>query len=118
MSGLYVLAEYLYNGNALGFGRGRAGGALGFFQESNVPVPRSIAPGHADLLGHSRVVSAGEHLTGMQLGYDLLADLWGELRHSPRLGRACVLLSVHGLQPCGLAGSDPWRPGLRGPAAQ
>jgi hypothetical protein len=77
-SGLYVLVEYLYNGNALGFGRGKAGRALGSFQERNVPaVGRVPAQGSSDLLGHSRVVSAGEHLAGVQFGYDLLADLRG-----------------------------------------
>lgn len=76
-SGVYTLLEYLYNGNALGFGRGRAGAALGFFEESDDPLPRSPVPGSADLLGQSRVASAGEHLTGLQLGYDLLSDVRG-----------------------------------------
>jgi hypothetical protein len=75
--GVYALVEHLYNGNALGFGSGRAGPALGFFQESGTPAV--VVPGSPDLLGQSRVVSAAEHLTGFQLGYDLTPELRGNL---------------------------------------
>ena len=75
--GLYTLVEHLYNGNALGFGRGRAGPALGFFQEADMGPFRVPAAGSPDLLGQSRVASAGKHLTGLQFSYDLLADLRG-----------------------------------------
>ncbi|MGH0031314.1 MAG: hypothetical protein ACQGVC_16070 [Myxococcota bacterium] len=82
-SGVYLLLEHLYNGNHLGFGEGEAGGLLGFFQEQGVEAPptgfRTAAPGSSDLLGQSRVVSQAEHLTGGQLGYDLLPDLRGDL---------------------------------------
>jgi hypothetical protein len=81
-SGLYLLVEHLYNGNHLGFGRGAAGGLLGFYQEQGgppAPGPRVVAPGTPDLLGQSRVVSLAEHLTGAQAGYDLTPDLRGEL---------------------------------------
>ena len=82
-SGLYLLAEYLYNGNALGFGRGEANGLLGFFQETDLPGPggqplRVVAEGSADLFGSSRVVTSSEHLTGFQLGYDLTPELRGD----------------------------------------
>lgn len=78
-SGLYLLAEHLYNGNALGFGEGKAAGLLGFFQESGPPALRIVAPGTPDLLGQSRVVSQGEHLTGFQAGYDLTPDVRGDV---------------------------------------
>jgi hypothetical protein len=85
-TGLYVLLEHLYNGNALGFGRGRAGPLLGFFEETRVP-PVSDPPlpgpywkqGNQDLFGGSRVVSFAEQQTGLQLGYDLTGELRGEL---------------------------------------
>lgn len=78
-SGLYLLAEHLYDGNALGFGEGKAAGLLGFFQEADRAGERVAAPGTPDLFGQSRVVSQGEHLTGLQAGYDLTADVRGEL---------------------------------------
>jgi hypothetical protein len=78
-SGLYVLVEHLYNGNALGFGRGEAGGLLGFFQETGKAPARFAAPGTSDLFGQSRVVTLGEHLTGGQLGYELTPEIRGDL---------------------------------------
>jgi hypothetical protein len=80
-SGVYLLAEHLYNGNALGFGSGEAGGLLGFFQEQGGPpdAARVVAPGSPDLFGQSQVISLGRHLTGLEAGYDLLADLRGDL---------------------------------------
>jgi hypothetical protein len=81
-SGLYALVEHLYNGNALGFGRGRADGFQGFFQEADAPVAgrltRVVAPGSPDLFGQSRVVSLSHHLTGGLLGYDLTPELRAE----------------------------------------
>jgi len=80
-SGLYALVEYLYNGNALGFGRGEANGALGLFQERDQAVAtppgsvRVVAEGTPDLFGSSRVVSTSDHLTGFQLSYDLTPEL-------------------------------------------
>jgi hypothetical protein len=86
-SGLYVLVEHLYNGNALGFGRGRAGPLLGLFEATATP-PAELPPGVAPLLsppfvtsastalfGGSRVVSFARHQTGLWLGYDLTPEL-------------------------------------------
>ncbi len=100
-SGLYVLVEYLYNGNALGFGEGRAGVLLPFFETTDetppgfVPPPPPppaplfpggpgvappapppptgafVGPGSAARFGGSAVVTAARHQTGLQLGYDL-----------------------------------------------
>lgn len=78
-SGVYALVEHLYNGNALGFGRGEAAGLLGFFQESGEDPNRIAAPGTTDLFGQSRVVTLGENLTGGQLGYDLTPEVNGSL---------------------------------------
>jgi hypothetical protein len=77
--GIYVLVEYLFNGNDLGFGRGEAAGAVNFFQEQDVLDQRVIAPGTTDLFGQSRVISLAQHLTGVQLGYDLTTDLRGDV---------------------------------------
>jgi hypothetical protein len=80
-TGLYTLVEYLYNGNALGFGRGAADGLLGLFQERDQATPlgpmRVVAPGSADLFGGSQVVTNAPHLTGAQLSYDLTPELRG-----------------------------------------
>lgn len=82
-SGLYGLIEYLYNGNALGFGSGRAGPLLPFFEATDVPppgVPDGV-PGpfvtatSPDAFGGSRVITRSAHLTGLQLGYDLTPEL-------------------------------------------
>jgi hypothetical protein len=73
--GVYLLLEHLYNGNALGFGSGEAGGLLGFFQEAGQGVMRIAAPGTPDLFGQSQVVSLGEHLSGLQLAYDLTPEV-------------------------------------------
>jgi len=69
-SGLYVLFEHLYNGNALGFGRGLAGPFLAFFQEGTPPRPASRA-----IFGTSQVVSFGRFQSGVQLGYDWTPEL-------------------------------------------
>lgn len=94
-SGLYVMAEHLYDGNALGFGAGRAGNLLSFFESSTappawaaLPAPGASAPGAPPLFAApasaarfagSRVVSLSRHATGLQVGYDLAAALRGEL---------------------------------------
>lgn len=90
-SGLYVMAEHLYDGNALGFGVGRAGRLLPFFETSAAPpawaaasspapgAPLFAAPASAARFAGSRVVSLSQHATGLQIGYDLAAALRGEL---------------------------------------
>jgi hypothetical protein len=73
--GLYVLAEHLYDGNALGFGRDLAGPLLPLFGASgdlSNPVP---APHGRERYAGSRVISLAEHTTGVQLGADVTAAL-------------------------------------------
>jgi len=86
-SGIYFLVEHLYNGNALGFGEGRAGPLLPLFEstldapgDAEVPVPGPLVrPASAAVLGGSRVVTSARHNTGFQVGYDLSAALRGAL---------------------------------------
>lgn len=81
--GIYVLAEHLYNGNDLGFGRGRAGNLLPFFEATNTPppgVPPGTSgpfprPGSAALFGSSRVVTSSENQTGLLVGGDITPEL-------------------------------------------
>lgn len=86
-TGLYVLVEYLYNGNALGTGSGRAGPLEPFFEATNTPpdpaigalVPGPYATGaDQDIFGTSRIVTVAEHQVGSQLGYDLTPELRGD----------------------------------------
>ncbi|MBW2230817.1 MAG: hypothetical protein JRH17_10535 [Deltaproteobacteria bacterium] len=71
--GLYALLEYLYNGNAQGFGYGKAGNWLTFFEE---PVNQPLLPFTSpNRFGGSRVISGSHHLTALQLGYDLTPEL-------------------------------------------
>jgi hypothetical protein len=86
-SGLYVLAEYFYNGNAFGFGSGLAGPLLPFFEATDRSPP-SAPPGttppfvttmSADRLGGSQVVTLGYHQSGIELGYDIFPALRSEL---------------------------------------
>jgi hypothetical protein len=86
-NGLYVLAEYLYNGNALGFGSGVAGPLLPFFEATNQP-PANVPPDvvgpfvtttSPDRLGGSQVVSLGRHESGIEFGYDIFPALRCEL---------------------------------------
>jgi hypothetical protein len=65
--GLYVLVEHLYNGNALGFGRGAPGTLRPFF-EARGPF---VTPASPAVFGGSRVLTLAENQTGLQLGYDL-----------------------------------------------
>ena len=57
-TGVYFLAEYLYNGNALGFDPGQ-----------------NLTLNDQDRFGSSRVITLAEHQFGMQLGYDLTPEL-------------------------------------------
>ena len=84
-AGVYVLAEYLYNGNALGFGRSRAGALLPLFESTNVlpdPVLAPFAPiavvASSDIFGSSRIVTNSEHQLGIQVGYDLTPEMRGD----------------------------------------
>ena len=80
--GLYVLLEHFYNGNALGFGEGKAGTFLPLFESEDVPgLPgvSQIVPGTTELFGGSRVVTFAENQTGGQLGYDVTPELRAEL---------------------------------------
>jgi hypothetical protein len=78
-AGLYLLVEHLYNGNALGFGRGQAGRALAFFESTGNPANPIVTPASSDVLGSSLVVSAAIHLTGFQAVYELTPALQGSL---------------------------------------
>jgi hypothetical protein len=76
--GIYALAEYLYNGNALGFGYGKAGPLLPLFEQTGEPIP-PVWLISADRFGGSRVVTRSRHLTGFELGYELTPELRGDL---------------------------------------
>jgi hypothetical protein len=89
-NGIYALVEHLYNGNALGFGRGRPGPLLPFFESTRQPpsgLPAAfLAPDAVfvkatseDRFGGSRVITRSKHLTGVQLGYDLTPEVRVEL---------------------------------------
>ncbi|MCP4037152.1 MAG: hypothetical protein GY733_09470 [bacterium] len=86
-TGIYFLAEYLYNQNALGFGEGEAGALLEYFEATDVsPSPgldADLGPfvkeGTADLFAASRVVTLATHQLGLQAGYDLTPELRGDL---------------------------------------
>jgi hypothetical protein len=89
--GIYALVEYLYNGNALGLGSGRAGSLLSFYESTMTPPAElppalgAIFPGpyvqpiSSDRFGGSRVVTSARHQTGVMLGYDLTPTLRGDL---------------------------------------
>ncbi len=81
-SGVYVLVEHLWDQNALGFGDGRAGGLLPFFQTAAFPISATEAaalPISADRFGGSGVVSLVSHQTGVLVGYDLTSAVRGDL---------------------------------------
>jgi hypothetical protein len=105
-SGLTLLVEHLYNGNALGFGEGKAGRMLAFFEatdelppelaavlskfdpddfpfpiapEDLIPPPPYVSAGSTAIFGSSRVASGARHQTGVSLGYDLTPELRGDL---------------------------------------
>jgi hypothetical protein len=83
-TGLYLLTEYLYNGNALGFGRGRAGSLLPFFESTACPpttpplAEPCATPATADSFGSSRIITNAEHQLGIQFGYDLTPEIRGD----------------------------------------
>jgi len=81
-AGLYVLIEHLYNGNALGFGQGRAGPIVEFFDflpPPRVPPQAVFVAQSPALFGTSQVISFASQLTGMELGYDLTPEVRGSL---------------------------------------
>lgn len=87
-TGVYVLAEYLYNGNSLGFGEGKAGPLLPLFEATDVapglPFGGTLPDGPywtgatLDIFGSSRVITNAAHLLGLQAGYDLTPELRGD----------------------------------------
>jgi hypothetical protein len=86
--GIYLLVEYLYNGNGLGSGQGRAGPIEPLFEATNTPpnpvigglIPGPYATaGSSDIFGSSRVITNAEHQIGTQLGYDLTPELRSNL---------------------------------------
>ncbi len=80
--GLYVLVEHLYDENALGFGRGRAGTLLPLFgaRFGGPGEPPTLPALHGrERAAGSRVVSLAKHTTGVQLGVDLSAALRADL---------------------------------------
>lgn len=86
-TGVYVLAEYLFNGNDLGFGSGRAGRLLPLFEATTdgpAGVPAEVEGPFVgvtsdDRFGASRVITGSRHLTGLQLGYDLTPEVRTDL---------------------------------------
>jgi len=83
--GIYAVIEHLYNGNALGRGRGRAGSLLPLFESTMTPPAEPepplvyVQPISSDRFGGSRVVTLALHQTGAMLGYDLTEALRGDL---------------------------------------
>lgn len=75
-TGLYVLLEHLYNGNALGFGKGKAGTYLNFFEENASGLAERAS---SAISGSSGVVTFSKNQTGFQTGYDLTPELRGDL---------------------------------------
>jgi hypothetical protein len=86
-TGVYVLVEYLFNENDLGFGHGRAGPLLPLFEASMDPPPGLPADLEGtfanvtsdDRFGGSRVITRARHLTGVQLGYDVTPEVRADL---------------------------------------
>lgn len=90
-AGLYVLVEHLYNGNGLGFGHGRAGPLLAFFEATADPPPEFppalaaavrgpfVRAASASQFGGSRVVTLSDQLTGLFFRYEPLIALDTEL---------------------------------------
>jgi hypothetical protein len=77
--GLYVLAEHLFDGNALGFGHGRAGPLLPLFGASGPLASPLPAPHGRERFAGSRVISLAKHTTGLQLGVDATSALRADL---------------------------------------
>jgi hypothetical protein len=80
-SGLTVLLEHLYNGNALGFGKGEAGTLLPFFESAQTPpLPApTVRPASPDIFGGSRLVTLAPHNTGVAAGYEFAPLVRGDL---------------------------------------
>ena len=76
--GIYLLAEHLYDGNALGFGRGRAGIWLPLFGATGDPLA-PVAPHGPERHAGSRVISLAKHTSGLQIGADVTAALRADL---------------------------------------
>jgi hypothetical protein len=87
-SGVYFLTEYLYNGNALGFGSGRAGTTLPFFGSTDVLPDPALAPlnipapyatgASTNVFGSSRIITHSEHQLGVEVGYDVTPEIRGD----------------------------------------
>ena len=69
--GIYALVEHLYNGNALGFGKGKPGTLLPLFEQDG----GLVIPGSPALFGTSRVVTAADHQTAVSLAGDITPEL-------------------------------------------
>lgn len=72
VDGVYWLVEHLYNGGALGFGEGKAGPLLNFFEETSQGVP---GPADSAVFAGSTVVTGARHQTGLQLSTDVTPEL-------------------------------------------
>jgi hypothetical protein len=80
--GVYVLAEHLYDENALGFGHGRAGALLPFFgaRTGGPGEPPTLPALHGrERYAGSRVISLARHTTGVQVGADVTTALRADL---------------------------------------
>jgi hypothetical protein len=102
-NGIYLVLEHFYNGNALGFGRGRAGVLLPFFEQTSAPPFLTAAS--RDVLGASPLLSFSEQQTGLQASSELTPGIDGSL------------LPQRQVLPHRLARAHPGPPGGRGPAA-
>ncbi len=86
--GIYLLLEHLYNENDLGFGEGKAGSLLPFFESTFVPLVGSglrpeqgpfATAGSVNRFGGSRVITSARNQTGFQAGYELTPSLRADL---------------------------------------
>ena len=77
--GVYVLLEHLYNGNALGFGRGKAGPFLNAFEETDSPIGPVPVPGDVSRFAGSGVVSGARHQTGLDIATDITPEIRADL---------------------------------------
>jgi len=75
-TGIYVLLEHLYNGNALGFGSGVPGPLLPLF----ATTPAGGVQGASNaIFGGSQVVTRSHSITGLSFAYDITPEVRGEL---------------------------------------
>ena len=77
--GIYLLAEHLYDGNALGFGHGLAGPLLPLFGATGDALMPEPAPHGGERYAGTRVVSLAKHTTGVQASADVTAALRADL---------------------------------------